>query len=231
MFDSSVRTGHEPDSRRLINRIIGVHRGVLHTRALREYAIASDQTLNLDINSSQLNFYLLDALLECFPDAQFLLTIRDCYSWLDSLINDSLRRHTSRHWHDMRRLRFSHRKKKPIYSPEEQPLRARGLYTLDGYLAYWAFHNASVLAKVPSSRLLILKTTDISSSAVSVADFAGLPRSTIDLSKTHAFKNPVKYSILNQIDNAYLEAKVAEHCGSLMTDFFPGIDARSILGF
>jgi len=34
---------------------------------------------------------LLDFLLHEFPDARFLLTIRDCYSWLIPMFNQSLR--------------------------------------------------------------------------------------------------------------------------------------------
>jgi hypothetical protein len=156
-----------------------------------------------------------------FPKALYWLTIRDCYSWLNSFINDSLRRKVSERWIKLREHRF--RANEFSHLSEERPLREKGLYTLDGYLSYWASHNNRVLSSVPEDRLMIVKTNEITERADDIADFAGLPKASIQLEHSHSFRNSIKFNVLQEIQETYLEAKVQEHCGTLMKRFFPEI--------
>ena len=221
MFDNTVRSGHEPEYREVIQKIFEITEGKMSESAALSYVRARDKRLCLDIDSSQLNFFILGYLLEAFPDARFILTIRDCYSWLDSFINHSLRRNARKEWIALRDYRFqAHTLSHPS---EEQALKERGLYTLDGYLSYWAHHNHKVLSSIPQDRLMVLKTKEITQSAQAIAAFTGLPKETILLEKSHAFKNPEKYNVLREIEEAHLEAKVHLHCGDLMSRFFPEI--------
>jgi hypothetical protein len=129
---------------------------------------------------------------------------------------------------EIRNVRF--RASVLTHAPEEQVLKEHGLHTLDGYLAYWAEHNGGVVAKVPADRLLVVRTDQIRHRAVEIADFAGLPRKTLNVERAHAFKNPKKFNIVRQLDRGFVEQKVAKHCGPLMKEFFPEIrsldDAR-----
>ena len=227
MFNETVRAGHEPDSRSLIKTIIAHEKGLITPDKFANYLIKRDAKNCLDVDSSQLNFYLISFLLRQYDDALFLLTIRDCYSWLDSIINDTLRRRTSKYWLKMRDLRFE--RPDSFYSSEESVLKDNRLYTLDGYLAYWSIHNNTVLSQVPPTKLMTVKTTEISSHACAIADYSGIPRSALVIARSHAFKNPVKYNILRRMDKSFLEAKVQEHCAPLMQRFFPDVDSASIL--
>ena len=221
MFDRTIRSSHEPDSAEVIGKILDLSRDRIQEAEIISYIRKRDKRLRLDVDSSQLNFFLLDYLLEEFPKALFLLTIRDCYSWLDSFINHSLRRNASESWIKLREYRF--RSSEFSHPPEERPLEEKGLYTLDGYLSYWASHNRKVLASVPEDRLMIVKTNELTQKAYEIAEFAGLPRTSIQLMRSHSFKNPVKYNVLSEIQETYLEAKIQEHCGMLMKRYFPGI--------
>lgn len=221
MFDDNVKSQHEADDDEVIDKILQITSGDISNVDLREYILQRDKRICLDVDSSQLNFFFLDQLLDEFPDARFLLTIRDCYSWLNSFIDDSLRRQPSGNWIKLREYRF--RSDYFTHPVEERALQERGLYTLDGYLSYWAIHNHKVLATIPDDRLLIVRTNDISKRAHDIADFAGLPRDTVRTQHTHAFKNPEKFHVLNEILRDYLEAKVREHCAPLMNKFFPEI--------
>ncbi len=229
MFGKDIRSQHEADSKALVRLILDVSEGRVGETELRSYIRDRDKRLNLDVDSSQLNFFILDMLLEEFPTARFLLTIRDCYSWLDSFMNDSLRRNTSRDWVALRNLRF--RADFFHHPPEEQLLKEKGLYTLDGYLSYWAHHNGKVLSTVPGERLLIVRTDRISQSASEIAEFAGLPDDTIVLEKSHTFKNPKKYGLLRRMDRHYIEAKARQYCTPLMKQFFPEIESMEDVGF
>lgn len=221
MFDKKVRTQHEAEFEEVIAKILELLSGKINEQEIRGYIRKRDRRLRLEIDSSQLNFFLLDYLLCEFPNARFLLTIRDCYSWLDSLINDSLRRNTSENWIKLREVRFG--ANKFVHYPQEKILLDKGLYTLDGYLSYWSAHNTRVLETVPENNLLVIKTQDISQSVHLIADFANISRNRILKDRTHAFKNPTKYGILKQIDRDFLESKVNQHCLAIMKRFFPEI--------
>ena len=100
-----------------------------------------------------------------------------------------------------------------------------GVPTLNSMLAYWNQRNQAVISTVPEHRLLIVKTMDITKRAYEIADFAGLPRSTIRLSRSHQNQAPRKHHLLDEIDRRYLDMKIQEHCGSLMKQYFPEISS------
>jgi len=221
MFDKKVRTQHEAEFEEVIQKILQLLSGKVEEQSIKEYLQQRNKRLNLEIDSSQLNFFFLDHLLKEFSDARFLLTIRDCYSWLDSFINDSLRRTTSENWINLRKARFGF--DKFAHQPQEKILADNGLYTLDGYLSYWASHNTKVLQAIPQEKLLVIRTQDISTSANLIADFASISRKRLLNHKTHVFKNPTKYKILQKIDRDFLELKVDQYCSDIMKEFFPEI--------
>lgn len=228
MFDDTVRSQHESDDEVVISKILQISAGRISEKELLAYVRQRDKKICLDVDSSQLNFFLLDQLLEEFPDALFLLTLRDCYSWLNSFIDDSLRRQPSENWIKLREHRFQ--SDKFAHPPEELALKERGLYTLDGYLSYWANHNNQVLAKVPMDRLMIVRTNEITKKAYEIADFAGLSNDSVLPQRSHSFKNPERFHVLREIPEVYLEAKVRKHCGQLMARFFPEIGSISDAG-
>jgi len=184
--------------------------------------------MGLEVDSSTLNFELLDILLREFPDARFLLTIRDCYSWCNSFMSQTLRIQATMHplWRQLGRFTgaiFPH-------APEEEWLKEKNLMSLATYFSRWARHNQRVLDTVPPERLLTVRTDQIKQRAFEIAAFAGLPRRSVRLDRTHEYRSPEKVEILRQIDRALVEAMVEKHCRPLMTRFFPEIksldDAR-----
>jgi len=223
MFLKPVRAGHEPEPLPLIEKILSREAGTLSERELHDWLGARDRRLALDVDSSNLNAHILDFLVSEFVDARFVLTIRDCYSWCDSMINHSIRfaETTPEPWRRLRNLRF--RSDAFCHAPEEQLLKEAGLYTLDGYLSHWSAHNEGVIQKVPPQRLFIVRTDEIQKRALEIADFAGLPRRTISAERAHGFRNPEKRPVLKQIDTAFIEARVEKYCRPLMSRFFPEI--------
>jgi Sulfotransferase domain len=223
MFSRNVRARHEPEALELIDKILDRRNGRINELEWTEWLRARDRRLALEVDSSHLNLDLLDFLLHEFPDARFLLTIRDCYSWLNSMFNQSLR---FRGKLDPRWVRLGELRAGPgarDYAPEEQVLSENQLANLDSYFSRWKSRNEEVLAKVPAPRLLVVRTDQISQRACEIADFACLPRRLIRLDRTHAFQAPVKQELIRQIDRAFLEQKVERHCRPLMCRFFPEI--------
>jgi hypothetical protein len=135
------------------------------------------------MESSSLNYFFVDILVNEFSEAKFILTIRDCYSWLESLISQHLstrvlsERYWFRHyWGDVNDLRFRTNKK---HAKEEKVLADNGLYTLDGYFSYWREHNSKVLATVSEERLLVVKTQEINQSLRKMEEFLGITPGTL----------------------------------------------------
>ena len=223
MFAPPVRSQHEPDHRHLIDVVVDAAEGRLSEDHVRKWLRSRDRRLMLDVDSSHMNFFILDALLRAHRRARFLLTIRDCYSWLNSMMKHSLRyTHPHPAWGRFREFRF--RGDGLVHAPEERALQEKGLYTIDGYLAYWAMHNETALRKVPAQRLLVVRTDQITARAAEIASFARLPVHVVQTDRSHAFANPDRSSLLDEIPPAFLEERVERHCRKLMSQFFPEIE-------
>jgi Sulfotransferase domain len=223
MFSRNVRARHEPEALELIDKIADHHNGRINELEWTEWLRARDRRLALEVDSSHLNLDLLDFLLHEFPDARFLLTIRDCYSWLNSMFNQSLRFRGKLDPRLVRRKELQAGPGARDYAPEEQVLSENQLDNLDSHFSRWKSRNEKVLAKVPAPRLLIVRTDQITQKAFEIADFAGLRRRAVCLARTHSFQNPAKQELIRKVDRAFLERKVQHHCLPLMTRFFPEI--------
>ena len=236
MFNRTVVTRHEPMQREMAQALLDLRKGRIDRADLRALVLRRDKEYCADVNSDGINAYFVDILLEEFPDALFLLTMRDPYSWLDSAFNHQLMNletlQEGKRRNLYRELReydlYPHQLKHP---PEEQSLEAEGLPTLDSMLAHWNQRNQTVLSTVPEHRLLIVKTRDVTKRAYEIADFAGLPRSSIQLSRSHRNQASRKHHLLEGIDRKHLDMKVQEHCGSLMKQYFPEIGSVDDMRF
>ena len=219
IFGNQLRVAHEAESSEVIDIILDLAAGRIGDDSLRRYIIRRDRRLWLDIDSSQLNFYMLEKLVELFPDAKFILTIRYPIAWLDSFINHQLSRRGRDHWRRLRDLRY----RPDIYShpDEERVLQEKGLYTLDGYLSYWAHHNSTVIDTVPPDRLLIVRTDRISETTDEIVSFSGIPADSFKRGASHIPSAKKKLHVLDELDRSYLAQKVNEHCGDLVARFFP----------
>jgi len=221
MFSHRVRVRHEPQAPQLIDKVIDWRSGRISEQEMTRWLRARDRELALEVDASGINFQILDLLLREFPNARFVLSIRDCYSWTNSRMNGDLHPPTSGAW--FKWAKFVYGNGPFVHAPEEQFLKNKGLHPLDTYFSSWAARNSRVLAMVPPERLFVVRTDQIQARAFDLADFAGLPHRVIRLHRTHEFRNPRKFPILREIDRAFLERKVEQHCRPLMTQFFPEI--------
>jgi hypothetical protein len=226
MFSGSLRVAHEANADELIEKILARHNGQIAEADFHAWLRTRDRGLALEVDSSSLNFWLVDFVLHEFPEARFVLTIRDCYSWTNSFLNHWLRQSVPNvHWAGMHELRFG--SKDAPFTSGEHRLKELGFYPLAAYLKHWTKHNSQVIEKIPPARLLVVRTDQLRQRALEIADFAGMPRSTVNLDKTHEFSNSVKQDILQQIDRDFLEQEVELQCHLLMAKFFPEIKSLS----
>lgn len=216
------RSVHEPESQYYMRLAMARAAGKLSERQLRKRIRYMGRKLWLEFNSAFFNFPLLEALLEEYPEAKFILSIRDCYSWLDSIINELLGRE-----HGQMEQRFHQFYADSVprgrYQDGDRAFEEHDLLPLDHWLRGWTYHNEHVLSLVPSARLLVVRTHEIRSDLTRIADFLGIDPATLDAARSHEFKAARKFGLLAELDESYLEECVATYCRPLMGRFFPEI--------
>lgn len=223
IFGRRYRVAHEPDYQRVIEMILAASSGSANESQLAEFVRSRDSRLRLELECSHPTFHLLDVLLGEFDEAKFILTIRDCYSWLDSEINSQLSYIEGKQWRDFGDFKYWRQTGR---HPKEEEIFARfGLYTLDGYLSAWASHNNKVLATVARDRLVVVRTQDIARDVPKLVDFLGVPLNHLNTKGVHSFKGRMKFDLLSKLDEQYLEEKVNKYCRTIMDAYFPEVES------
>ncbi|OQY46820.1 MAG: hypothetical protein DRR08_23120 [Candidatus Parabeggiatoa sp. nov. 2] len=225
-FSNQYRSAHYAEDRFVINRILAFSNGKINQTEFTRYVKHRDRRLGLEMDSSPLNYHLIDILVSEFSEAKFIFTLRDCYSWLDSFINHSLTYpqiyNTWFRHHNVKLEELHFRSNKFKHAKEEQVLADNGLYTLEGYFSYWKEHNSKVLATVPPERLLVVKTSQINQNINRIETFLGImPGSLPTQVRVNVGKK--KFNLLSKIDKRFLEEKAEAHCKELMDEYFSDV--------
>lgn len=218
---AGVPAAHEPEARDVIEALLDYEAGRRDWRSLRGFVVDRDRRLGLSVDVSNLNIFLVDMLVDLAPDARFVLTIRDPWSWLDSIVNHYARRPPTAEWRAFAEHRFGG--EGGADPAAEGVLATHGLHPLAGYLSYRRSHLEKALAAVPADRLFVVPVGRIMEEAGRIAAFAGLPADSIDPAGAREYRNPAKQPILQQIPRDHLAAEVRRHCEPLLERFFPGI--------
>jgi Sulfotransferase domain len=152
-------------------------------------------------------------LARMYSDARFVLLIRDCFSWLDSVVDQQLRSLSEGRvrdaYYQAKYLRYD-----DTFDRAEAPLRDAGLIPIASWFRGWAEANQRVLGAVPPDRLLVVRTEDLDDSVAMLAQFAGVPESTIRL--VHANRNPSPTGLLGAVPASYVVEQARRHCGPIM---------------
>ncbi|MBI3150377.1 MAG: hypothetical protein HYZ17_17875 [Betaproteobacteria bacterium] len=218
LFRPPLRSMHEPEAARTIEFILARAGGRIGDEEAKRYVLARDQRLHLDLEASHFNVYLLRELVALFPAARFVLTLREPRSWLDSIINQQLAHYSEQHWVKLRELRFQ-----PLRFPHgkgEEALRQRGLYSLDGYLRYWTWHQQTVLDTVPPERLLLVPTEEIGARAKAIAAFGEIPERFLGAERAPSYTARKKFGVLEELDPQHLQDALDIHCQAMLTRLF-----------
>ncbi len=164
MFQRHYRAAHEPQVHALIGLIL--ERPHLSEAAFGAAVRALLDPLDLEMNASQLNGYIVETMVALYPDARFILTLREPRSWLRSFANHQMTRGRLKPgspWARFRDLRF--------LAPGETATGGNGLYSIDQYLGYWLSHNVAVMRAVPPERLLVVRTERLDDEIARLAAF------------------------------------------------------------
>ena len=215
------RSAHEFMFLETVAKIASWKDGLVSTESFKISILERDRSGCLEMDSASFNHHYLQILAIAFPEAKFIFTIRDCYSWLNSVLNMSLRYAANvPDWmlpyskfligYEIDRSTFGDQSATQQNPPE----------IVDSLLRYWQTSNQRVLDLLPSERSLIVRTDRISDSLDLIADFIGIPPDSLVVSGRHMNRSPENLPLLQFLDPGWLEERCHLHCGSLMKQVF-----------
>jgi len=225
IFDKHYRSAHEPDSEQLIYLKDQFDRGEIDIAQLLDFLKKRDTRNYLHMESSDFGGYFFQEFMKISPKAKFILPIRDCYSFIDSIINHQINNPVTDNsiWKLGRDINYGNSKND--FSDEEKALTSyQGLYPIEGYINYWVERNKQVLNLVNGNQLLAFKTSEIKQKTPSICRFLKVKSESVNVQSSHSFKAPKKYNLLAQINSDYIEQLVvASGAKEIMKDFYPEI--------
>lgn len=219
MFGHSYRAAHEADAARLIDLAIdGATSSASDAPRIRQAVVARDRRLHLEVEASHALAYVVDHLADAFPEARFIVTIREPLPWLRSRVAHHDRaKTTSTAWQPYRDF-FLHGRQGE-FAEEERELEARGLCSLDVYLAQYADHYRRVFAAIEPSRRLVVRTHELNGSPPRIADFLGIQADTLAIA--HEQNAPKDVDPLATLDPDFVRSRIVAHSAEIVRDFFP----------
>jgi hypothetical protein len=215
MFARSFRSAHEAEARRMVPVAAQHLRGDLPS-ASRELQRRS--RLGLEVDVAGFLAPLAPELARLHPSARFVLTIRDCFTWLESVYAQILRfpAAPSSVWGTWRASLFPEPYR---FDPREDAVEGLGLPPIRVVLSCWARTNGDLLAGVPQDRLMVVRTEDLGSAVPRLARFCGIEESSLDRHHENPGSLACKRSLCH-LPKSYLLEVAEEECSTLMVKYW-----------
>ncbi|MBZ0268888.1 hypothetical protein K8I85_12080 [bacterium] len=221
LLERGTRAAHEPERPETLDLIRSEAAGTLSGEEVRRRLIARDARLGLEVDVAWANQFLVGHLLDIFPDARFVVLVRDPYTWLQSLLGHLLTREVPADVIEF--LPFWFRPEEHPPTPHDRALTERGLFPLAAYLHAWSRHVAGCAGGIPAPRRLVLRTHELARSHERLAAFLQLAPGTLNAARGHRNRSTWTDGITSVVDRSYLEDTVADACGPGMTVHFPEV--------
>jgi hypothetical protein len=221
MFGEKYRVGHEQHLEKTVSLIRGKMNGSLSWKEILSALKDRENQMRLECESNSLLAYLSSELAELFPKARFILTVREPYSWLSSNLKQHLSSPYSQLLSPYKRARDTRRKLYGVLSDddfpeEEEALRRKGVWNIEAYLRYWSHQNRVVLNSVPDDRLLIIETTEISSSLNTISEFLEIPPDGLSREQSHTNSSKTGKDLIKELDRGYVDRQIDRYCSDMI---------------
>jgi len=204
-------SAHEPETHILLSLYDRHAQGGMTVSEQARVLRARDTLLWLDVESNHLLGLVIEGLVAAFPDARYVLTVRDPRAWLESQINQQ---HEKGHIEPFKTAWARMYGGVPA-TEHDARLHEQGLYGVGGYLSYWSRQNLRVLRAVPSANLMVVWTREITDRADQIARFLGAEG--VDRERTHSNRRREKALRLDAlVDSAYLAEQIQIHTAEAM---------------
>lgn len=219
MFSGVCRAGHEPKRPATVRDMHSHFIGKISDEELCSQYVARDRQLLLDLESNCFLAYRPDLLYSVFPDAKYIVTIRNPIEWLDSIIDNNInfprtKTVTMTKWHDVM-FGTSHESQ----SKNDSVLLDQRLYPVNSYLSYWRRTYERCLRSLSTAQHLLVGTCEITRHVKEIGDFVGLDLGSIENNWSHKNQTSNKHSILEQLDTNCVNESLERYCWPLISEF------------
>jgi hypothetical protein len=224
------RAGNEYAEAETITKLVAAHEGRLSDPALDRYLLRRDTESTLAMDATSFLHLRLDRIVPLFPEARFVLPIRDPAHWFESYLKMLLRWHDSfsrrgsapPRWMDAYGgMLFGHFDWDEIAAPEAC---ARNLSEVAGrFLSHWRDATAAALDRLPEDRRLILRTEALSDPAArgALARFVELePGDLTD--QYHSNASPAGVEVLDASQRAMVADLARDLAGDVLARVLEG---------
>jgi len=213
MFREHYRSAHEPHVPALtdaVARILGASDNVtgIDSFDICDWLRERDRQLNLEVEASHPLGYMAPWLPSVFPDARFVITLRDPTSWIKSRLNYHYYK-TPPEWQRYRELIWGRWHKG--YHPEESKLEELGLYSLDAYLRQYDEQYRLLFSHLPEDRRIVIPTESLDLSGNRIAEFLQINPTSLRSRRDNAF--PCEESIIDLLPPDFVAWRIEETCG------------------
>lgn len=223
MFAACYRSAHEPEPVPLTDAVARVLDGRPPASSVAEepgppaspgsldvvaWLQERDRRLGLEVEASHPLGYMAPWLPVVFPQARFVITIRDPLVWLKSRLNFHYYK-SPPEWLRYRELIWG--RWHAGYHPEERCLEDLGLYSLDAYLSQYSEQYRLLFRYLPEPRRLVINTADLDASPARIGAFLGINPATIIPSHANAFSH--EESIIERLPAEFVARRIEATCG------------------
>ncbi len=201
--------------------------GWISQDTLRRYILHRHRVGQLEMDTASFNHFYLHILLQEFPQARFIFTIRDCYSWVNSFLKmiSRWKKHFLDIGQDMPdwmlnygRILFG--KYDWTWFNSYQNLQKNLDPLVEMFIKSWADYNLRALDMLPPDRSMILRTSEISSSQERLARFVGIPADSIT-DQHHINIAPDSLDLLQDFDRDRFDALCFKYGQQVLERVFP----------
>ncbi len=219
LLSANYRVAHEPERPETLKVILREAQGRLSMGAIRAYLCDRDARLDIEYDVAWANQFIIDHLLAIFPSARFIVLIRDCHTWLQSIMGHLVGRNIPLDVLEFLRWWF----KPELYphGPHDRALADRGLFSIAAYLHAWNWHVDTCTGLIPADRRLVLRTHELDSSHQRLAEFLRIPVESLDGTCGHRNRGTWSERIDSLVTPAYIDDMVHSICGVNMARYFP----------
>ncbi len=232
IFEKACHSAHEPFASQTIQLTLAYCKGEIDKSTLYDALIERDAIAQWEMEASHYLHHLSGALVDLFPMAHFILTVRDPLSWIQSEVNQNVITSEARFaiWQELEAFRYG---RYDIKRPEKEKALGnwRNVWPLVSYFKYWSEHYTTVLDRVPEERLLVFPIWEIESNGDKMCRFLGFDISSMefDVARAHVGHSKKLFDLYSHIDRDYVAELAEEQCGDVvcrLTDLVPSFALR-----
>ena len=238
-FSSEIKSEHEPDLARtlsLIKKIVNSDDSDIENELLKR-----DEELSLDLEASHPSVFFIPYFLKIFPDAKYIVTLRNPRSWLSSRLDFYYRKlfieeHAP---HEVFRYRLIKVKRTlldslgvsyvreegwkeyndlvakkyySLYSHEDRFLEELGIYPIETLVREYSGHYR-LTERIPSCAKLTVNVNELDTSMEEIARFLGLSHVGLkQFSRENVNSGESRPRLLDRVDNKFVNNILDRHC-------------------